>query len=323
MDINQNNMKYVLTSGCSFTKNKRFIPSQLGENQPIRYSWPEGLQRELGDGYKVMNLGSATNDNVSIIRILYYWIDKLNEKGVKYEDMIIGIQWSDLHREAFYFKKDITNEALSTTQHTLSYVADNERDGFFFLTGGFAPPEDENIWRQFKDTRFRELIGMYSLEITSNNFINQTLHWLEAWSHFEIFCEKNGIKTFYLSMRNNYSKNIYERGFEVHDDIIKGPDGADNINWMLENPMLYPYVKNLPIETKSYFHKNYCGLYEWTWDSIKKYPDINPYQELENDVNWKNTLSSNKTMYGHPSAKMMEIFAKEELKPFLDGKILN
>lgn len=316
-------MKYILTSGCSFTKNARFSAGSLGDNKPQRYSWPEGLQKELGDSYKVMNLGSATNDNVSIIRILYYWINKLNDKGIKYEDMTIGIQWSDLHREAFYFKKDISSKKLSETQHTLSYVTDNERDGFFFLTGGFAPPEDENIWEHFEGTKFRELIGMYSLEITSNNFINQTLHWLEAWSHFEMFCEKNKIKTFYLSMRNNYSKNVYERGFEVHDGSIGGPDGADDINWMLENPMLYPYVKNLPIETKSYFHKNYCGLYEWTWDAIKRYPDINPYQELENSDSFKMELFHNKNMYGHPSAEMMEIFAKEELKTFLDERIFD
>ncbi|NDB29312.1 hypothetical protein EB151_07170 [archaeon] len=316
-------MKYILTSGCSFTKNKRFRAEALGENTSNRYSWPEGLQKQLGDSYNVINLGSATNDNVSIIRILYYWINKLNEKGIKYDDMIIGIQWSDLHREAFYFNKDISSKELSETQHTLSYVTEKDRDGFFFLTGGFAPPEDENIWKHFEGTKFRDLVGMYSLEITSNNFINQTLHWLEAWSHFEMFCEQNKIKTFYLSMRNNYSKNVYERGFEVHDRFIGGPNGADNVNWMLENPMLYPYVKNLPIETKSYFHKNYCGLYEWTWDAIERYPDINPYQELEDSDNFKMELFQNKTMYGHPSAKMMEIFAKEELKPFLDERIFN
>jgi len=204
MDINQNNMKYVLTSGCSFTKNKRFIPSQLGENQQTRYSWPEALQTELGDSYKVINLGSATNDNVSIIRILLYWINKLHEKGVNYEDIIIGAQWSDPHRESIYFKKDISNEKLSTTQHTLSYVVDNERDGFFFLTGGFLPAEDSHIWMFFPNSRMKDLMEMHSIEVTSNNIINPTLHWLEAFSHFEMFCEKNSIKTFYFSMRNMF-----------------------------------------------------------------------------------------------------------------------
>lgn len=316
-------MKYILTSGCSFTKNKRFVSSQLGENQPIRYSWPEGLQKELGEEYKVMNLGSATNDNVSIIRILFYWINKLNESGIKYEDMIIGAQWSDPHRESFYFKKQISNEELYTTQHTLSYVVDKERDGFFFLTGGFAPPEDENLWSFFSDSKFRDLIGLYSLEVTSNNFINQTLHWLEAWSHFQMFCDKHKIKTFYLSMRNIFSENVYERGFSVHDNIIGGPSGADDVNWMEKTPLLYPYIKNLPLSTNYYFFKNYCGLYEWTWSAIDRYPNINPYQELEDNENWKSDLKKSRDMYGHPSAEMMEIFAKEELKPFLDGTIFN
>ena len=316
-------MKYLLTSGCSFTKNKRFIPSELGENQSIRYSWPEGLQKELGDGYKVMNLGSATNDNISIIRILYYWIDKLNEKGVKYEDMSVGIQWSDAHRESFYIKKKLSKDDLLNTQHTLSYVTDLERDGFFFLTGGFLPPEDSHIWQFFPNSKLKELMGLHSVEITSNNIINPVLHWLEAWSHFEMFCTQNKIKTFYLTMRNNFSKNVYERGFEVHEGSIGGPDGADSISWMEDHPLLRPYIKKLPIKEKCYFYKNYCGLYEWTWDAIKRYPDINPYQETEESDNFKMELFQNKTMYGHPSAEMMEIFAKEELKPFLDEKIFN
>lgn len=306
-------MKYVLTSGCSFTKNKRFVASQLGDNTIERYSWPEGLQKELGDEYKVINLGSATNDNMSIIRILYYWINKLNESGIKYEDIIVGIQWSDPHRESFYIKKDISKQELLETPHTLSYVKDSDRDGFFFLTGGFAPPEDELIWSHFKESQFREFMNLYSLSILTNNIINSTLHWLESWSHFELFCEKNKINTFYLSMRNIFSKNVFENNFDTQK-----LDYIDDINWMMENSLLQPYIKNLPLESKFYFYETFGGLYEWTRDNYSKYPSINPYHELENNSNWKSELFNNKNMYGHPSHEMMEIFVREELKPFLD-----
>ena len=305
-------MKYVLTSGCSFTKNKRFIPSQLGENEPIRFSWPESLQKELGDSYKVINLGSATNDNMSIVRILYYWINKLTKSGIKYEDIIVGIQWSDPHRESFYFKKEITNEELKETQHTLSYVKDSDRDGFFFLTGGFAPPEDENIWRHFKGTEFKQFMNMYSLGVLSNNIINSTLHWLESWSHFQLFCEKNNIETFYTSMRNIFSKNVFEHNFDsqfLHK--------IDSVNWMEKNAILEPYIKELLTNSKFYFYKTFGGLLDWTRDNIDRYSDINPYQELENDKKWKDTLSKDRMMYGHPTPKMMDVFVKEELFPFL------
>ena len=71
-------MKYVLTTGCSFTNNIRFNPSNPNiVDNGGRNSWPYYLQKELSDGYTVYNLGGATNDNVSMCRIIYYWINKL------------------------------------------------------------------------------------------------------------------------------------------------------------------------------------------------------------------------------------------------------
>ena len=63
-------MKYVLTSGCSFTNNTRYNPKNKLAIDNYRdedsISWPYYLQKELGDDFEVWNLGGATNDNVSI-----------------------------------------------------------------------------------------------------------------------------------------------------------------------------------------------------------------------------------------------------------------
>ena len=49
-------MKYILTTGCSFTNNLRLNPDNLDESlSPDRLSWPYYLQQELGDEYKVLN----------------------------------------------------------------------------------------------------------------------------------------------------------------------------------------------------------------------------------------------------------------------------
>ena len=68
-------MKHILCTGCSFTKNVRFNPdAPFNQGPEDRYSWPYYLQKELGDDVLVYNLGGATNDNVSMCRIIFYWI---------------------------------------------------------------------------------------------------------------------------------------------------------------------------------------------------------------------------------------------------------
>ena len=82
-------MKYVLTTGCSFTNNLRLNPDDLDTSDPNRYSWPYYVQQELGNQYKVLNYGGATNDNVSMCRIQLYHIDRLIREGVNPKDISI------------------------------------------------------------------------------------------------------------------------------------------------------------------------------------------------------------------------------------------
>ena len=102
-------MKYILTSGCSFTNNVRYDrnnkkASANWGSEELK-SWPYYLQQEVGDDYEVWNLGGATNDNVSILRIFTYEIKELLDSGVNGEDIIVIGQWSDLHRKAIYTTK--------------------------------------------------------------------------------------------------------------------------------------------------------------------------------------------------------------------------
>ena len=66
-------MKYVITTGCSFTNNLRLDPNNPKSNlDETRLSWPYYLGKELGREYEVLNYGGATNDNVSMCRIQLY-----------------------------------------------------------------------------------------------------------------------------------------------------------------------------------------------------------------------------------------------------------
>jgi hypothetical protein len=134
-------MKYILTTGCSFTNNLRLDPDNInGYSEPNRLSWPYFLQKELGNEYQVLNYGGATNDNVSMCRIQLYHIEKLLDEGVSPNDISIITQWSDPVRYSFYINKQFT-ENKHHIGHTLVYHSDwKKKSGVFFLTGGFSPP---------------------------------------------------------------------------------------------------------------------------------------------------------------------------------------
>ena len=270
-------MKYVLTTGCSFTNNLRLNPDMVNENtDPNRLSWPYYLQQELGDGYQVLNYGGATNDNVSMCRIQLYHIDRLIKEGVNPKDISIITQWSDPTRESVYLHNEVTNELRKTLAHTLVYTPNYEnKKGIFYLTGGFMPQDDENS--AMKVFGIENAIKYWELDINWNNIINQTMHWLETWLLLEKTCKDLGIKTYYMSMRNPYSKEAKECYFGAPDNNSDIPTKSI---WFNEYEVLKPYIDKLPIDSLNHWHyKNYNGLLEWTLDYFKKNKLPNPYQE--------------------------------------------
>jgi hypothetical protein len=303
-------MKYVLTTGCSFTNNVRF-----NSNNPNiidnggRNSWPYFLQKELGDDCIVYNLGGATNDNVSMCRIIYYWIDKLVKSGIKHSDISVIIQWSDPNRESIYLKTETPIQNISQP-HSLIYWDNWEAEnGVFYLTGGFSPPDDTLEYFGIGNA-----VKYWELEVNWNNIINQTLKWLECWNHLILYFEKWGIKHNYMSMRNPFSYEAYEVFFGAPENNSDLPSKS---LWFDKYEILKPYLKTLPIDTELYWHyKNYNGLLEWTIDNFK---ELNPFQETE-DISYHDYLKIQPNGWGHPSDVMMELFVKTELINILKYK---
>ena len=312
-------MKYVLTSGCSFTNNTRYNPKNKLAIDNYRdedsISWPYYLQKELGDDFEVWNLGGATNDNVSIIRVLFYNIKKLLKKGVDEADIVIVGQFSDINRRAVWVQSDWNwDDELWCREHTFKYsksdVNNKKNNGYFFLTGGFSPPDEKG--GTMDTLGMTRLFQEYDINILSKTYINETLQWLETWSFFENFCIDLDINTYWFWMRNNLSQEAFDNHLGAPD---MDSDKTSKKIWLNDFDVLKPYLDEVGFNGgKMWSYKNYNGLLEWCYDN---YGDLNPYQETVNtDLNhYFNKIQPNK--WGHPSNEMNEKFVKEELIKFI------
>lgn len=318
-------MKYILTSGCSFTKNQRLNPNKIDEiyNEEVK-SWPYYLGIELGNEYKVLNYGGATNDNVSICRILLYHCKRLINEGVRPSDIIIIGQWSDPNRESIGISYNF-DKSIKNLPHTLVYTPNWEKDNYgFFLTGGFSPPIGEGSAAQIFG--IENAIKYWELEVSWNNMINPILHWFESWSLLERFCKDNKISTYWMTMRNIFSKNTFKNYWGIDfnfrenpsiEDFKKCVNETESDTWIGDFEVLKPYIDELPINKKNHwFYKNYNGLFEWSMCNLE---GENPFQETYNytgnsiEIFNKYLKEENIQGWGHPSHYMMEKFVKKEL----------
>jgi hypothetical protein len=302
-------MKYILTTGCSFTNNLRLNPDDLnGYSEPNRLSWPFHLQEKLGNEYQVLNYGGATNDNVSMCRIQLYHIDRLVKDGINPNDISIITQWSDPVRYNFYIDKQFTknNHHLG---HTLVYHNSWEtKPGVFFLTGGFSPPTGQDS--AIEHFNIENAVKYWELDISYDNQLNQVLHWLELWNLLEMKCKELGIKTYYMSMRNPFSYECERWGGAPNNDS----DIPTKTIWFDKYEVLKPYLDILPIDSPNYWHyKNYNGLLEWSIDNRNdnEYPLFQEYMNDQVD-NYEDYLKIQSGGWGHPSSEIMKKWINEE-----------
>ena len=78
-------MKYIVTSGCSFTAYHR--------------CWPFRLIEQLGENYSLINDSEGCSNNAFINRRIVYQTGKLLAQGISPEDIIVGVMWSNAMRE--------------------------------------------------------------------------------------------------------------------------------------------------------------------------------------------------------------------------------
>lgn len=307
-------MKYILTTGCSFTNNVRLnpdIPQQDTEHK--RRSWPYYLQQELGSEYTVLNYGGATNDNVSMCRIILYHIDRMLKENINPKDMKVIIQWSSGTRQAVYMSRQM-DRFSQTIGHTLVYHNNWEKiPGVFYLTGGFDPPMGPGS--AIDEFGIKNAIYYWQAEITWDNHVNTVMHWLEMWLLLEKTCKELGIDVYYMSMWDNFSHESECNFTKNGKDSTLYPKATTDI-WMDRIEVLKPYLDKLPIKSERYWHyKNYKGLLEWAIenrdDSI---PVFQEFEEYKVKTYEEYLEAFGKLPWGHPSAEMMELFVKTILR---------
>ena len=343
-------MKYILTCGCSFTKIGFFDPTKIKSDfkqeknnyNPRFFKWTDWLEIELGDGYRVLNLGSQTNDNTTIARTIMYWLNELLSSGINSKDISVIIQWSTPQRTNFF----IPNEKIDNRHerkyygHTSFYQKNmNLYDsGVFYLTGGF------NLQEASQKFNIRDLLEEYILYY-NKDIVNQTLTWLENWSLLKLTFDKYGIKNHYFSMQDILSTSTEQIGFGFYagykeheferlvldEKLIK--DTSNDECWLLKNDLFNPYLKTIDMFENFWLYKTpthkFGGQLEWTIqkydkEDLRKYQnyvneklDITIYEECyQTNINERDYLKSGR-WYGHTSSILNRKFVVEELIPFI------
>lgn len=345
-------MKHIITCGCSFTKIGYFSPSTINsnfidtgkQNDPRFFKWTHWLEKELGEEYNVLNLGSQTNDNVTICRTVTYWLNEMISSGIKPKDISVIIQWSTPQRNSFYIPKDKLQNIKNREYfgHTAHYLKNKQLydAGVFYLTGGY------NLQEASEKFGLRPLLEEYIMYYGSKNIENQTLNWLTSWAHLKLLFEKYDIKNHYFSMIDIFSETLHKVGFGFYHgyktdqfenlvlDQKEIPNTENDICWLINDELYKPYVNNLNIFENFWLYKTptckYGGQLEWTIqkydknDLIKyqehngKYIDMIIYEECaQQNISERDYLKSGR-WYGHTSSILNRKFVIEELIPFLN-----
>jgi len=347
-------MKYIVTSGCSFTRQYRRIGITGNEydfmNDAIsQWKWPHFIQKEYPD-YKVLNYGNPTNDNAVIAKSILYGVNKLLKEGVSTENIKVIVQWSGWSRNSAFISKQ------------------KQIENNYFLNKEFVAERDKDRWPINEDFAHindfinepKKYIGEHGYFILSGGYHNGhvkakvMIEYLQNILLIQYFCKANGIECKFFTMHNNFSADYVtedrfplwkpvgssnsEAWFVVNKKFIPSTWENDN-KVQFENSPYIKYLFDMVDFEKFWFYKEdgltkYGGQVEWSikrynHDEVSEYDDIPNIIWLECRGNWDDNKRDKdelikwleKTVYWqHTSPYLNYMFVKEELKSFLDGK---
>lgn len=318
-------MRYIVTSGCSFTRQWR-RPGISGDEYdfiddiPSQYKWPHFIQSEYKND-KVINYGNPTNDNAVIVDSIIYGVSKLLKDNVKPENIKVIVQWSGWSRSSFFISK---SKQIENSNYYLNKSFIKERDkNNGDKTEHFAHVND------FINEK-KEYIGEHGYYILSGGYYGggshikakaieffhdfvehilsaeeRMLQYFKSILLLQSFCKERGIDYTCFTMHNNFSKDYTEK--DAFPGIVHTKNMAYEvvmnkfipITW--ENDLVYeyediPYLKylyDLIDFNKFWFYKEdgvtmYGGQSEW---AIKNF-DIDEISDDENFPNilWQETM---------------------------------
>ena len=313
-------MKYIITNGCSFTRQYRRIgitgdEYDFMEDCFTQWRWPHFIQKEYPD-FKVINYGNPTNDNSVILQSTIYGIDKLLKQGVSPSDIKVIVQWSTWSRNSAFISKQKQIEKKS------------------FLNRNFVKERDKNLYPLFEDfAHINDFInipkkypGEHGYYILSGGYMashikipaikyfdgyvdhvfsaeERMMEYFKNILFLQYYCKSNGIDYKCFTIHNNFSLDYTEsemfppfkpseskKDSSWHVVMEKYiPTTWDNdIKNQFENKPYIKYLYDLIDFDKFWFYEKegitkFGGQVEW---SIQNY-DIN---EVSDDADFPNLI---------------------------------
>ena len=332
-------MRYLVTSGCSFTSHKR-VNLQRGEsdflNDTIEFWYYTHWIKHLRPRLNVFNMGSPGNGNLTIARSALYKVKQLLDSGVDGQDIGLIIQWSNFHRKSYFVSNDIKNKAPIETHE--NYANDFIREKNFNGEKGYwltmaNPDMDKSSFVELNPKMFK--FNQMYLD-TLYNDEERFIEWLDYFDYVITFCKLHNIKLKCFFMHNPFS-SAYHYGmlpsdYKDGDEMIQGMfvDKKIHNTWNetdddIKNRFPWAYQLYRRIDWKKYcwffdeenVHKN-GGILEWAIrNQIKSTDeDYHPlYQEYYNFGSQseleKNIRLGNCSSWGHVGHTNYKKFTEE------------
>jgi hypothetical protein len=270
-------MKYIVTAGCSFTRQGTRIGIDGTEYDFMKESknmwkWPHFIQ-EMYPEHTVLNYGNPTNDNNLIAQSVLYGVSKLLQDNVSPDNIKVMVQWSAWSRNSFFVsrnKQKEKNYELRNVQgqylnprtdydyfaHLNDFISDKNyigEHGYYMLSGGYGvnhvlTPAVE-YWEDYVDHVFS------ADERLIEHFKNILL--------VQNFCKVHNISCLFLNMHNNFS-------FEYTND------NSSQSGWPRWKPEHSTHTEGWHVIEEKYIPN--------TWENDHKERFTSPYVKFIHDM---------------------------------------
>jgi hypothetical protein len=332
-------MKYLVTSGCSFTSHER-VNLQRGERDFLNdhyqfWYYPHWIQQMI-PSIEVYNMGNPGNGNLSIARSAIYKAKQLLNQGIDGKDISMIIQWSNFHRKSYFVSnelKDIPN-INKHIEYANDFINEKEYNGEkgYWMTMA-CPDMSESSFVELNPKIYK--FNQTYLE-TLYNDEERFIEWLDYFDYVIHFCEVNGIQLKCFFMHNPFS-SAYHYGmlpsnYRNGEEMINGlfVDKKIHNTWYESDDEIterFPWAAHLykTINWKKYcwffeeerLHKN-GGVLEWALRNQipSTSENFNPlYQEYwqygsQSEVE-RNIMEGNASAWGHVSHCNYKKFTEE------------
>lgn len=332
-------MKYLVTSGCSFTSHER-VNLQRGErdflnDHPQFWYYAHWIQK-LIPSIEVYNMGSPGNGNLLIARSAIYKAKQLLNQGIKGEDIGIIIEWSNFHRKSYFISNEIKDRAPIDIHENYAndFINNKEYNGEkgYWMTMA-CPDMSESSFVDLNPKIYK--FNQTYLESLYNDE-ERFIEWLEYFDYLIHFCKVNNIQLKSFFMHNPFSsayhygmlpsnyrdgyemiqglfvdKKIHNTWYETEDDIIERFPWAEHLYRSID------WKKYCWFFEEERLHRN-GGVLEWALRNQLPSTDdnFNPlYQEYfqygSQTETEKAIIEGNASAWGHVGSENYKKFTED------------